>query len=88
VLTRKNAIGILMGVELILNAAHQLHRLRALRRRSIDGQCVRDLRHHARRSGGGDRAGDRPRIYQNFDSIDVEATDSLGISRMDITHVS
>ena len=79
VLTRANAIGILMGVELILNAANINYIAFArfgggeLRRSG-----VRDLRHHA----GGRRSGHRPRdrardLYQTFETIDVEATDSL-----------
>ena len=62
VLTRRNAIGILMGVELILNSANinyvAFARYGARRLRRPD---VRDLRHHAGRGRGRDRPRDRAR---------------------------
>ena len=62
VLTRRNAIGILMGVELILNSANinyvAFARYGGRRLRRPD---LRDLRHHARRRRGGDRPRDRAR---------------------------
>ena len=78
VLTRKNAMGILMGVELILNAAN-INYIAFARYggASIDGQVfaifVIMLAAAEATIGLAIVLG----IYQNFESIDVEATDSL-----------
>jgi len=78
VLTRKNAIGILMGVELILNAAN-INYVAFARYggASVDGQIfaifVLMLAAAAAASGLAIVLG----IYQNFERIDVEATASL-----------
>jgi len=77
VLTRKNAIGILMGVELILNAAN-INYIAFARYggASIDGQvfAIFVIMLAAEAAIG---LAIVLGIYQNFDSIDVEATDSL-----------
>ena len=78
VLTRRNAIGILMGIELMLNAANVNYV--AFARYSgtaTDGQIfalfVIMLAAAEAAVGLAIVLG----IYQNFDSIDVEATDAL-----------
>ena len=65
VLTRRNAISVLMGVELILNSANINYvAFSHFSSGNLDGQIVRHLRHHACRGGSGggigDRAGDFP----------------------------
>ena len=78
VLTRKNAIGILMGVELILNAANINYI--AFARYSgatIDGQVFAIFVIMLAAAEAAIGLAIVLGIYQNFDSIDVEATDSL-----------
>ena len=78
VLTRRNAIGILMGIELILNAANinyvAFGRYAGV---AVDGQVfaifVIMLAAAEAVIGLAVVLG----IYQNFESIDVEATDAL-----------
>lgn len=78
VLTRKNAIGILMGVELILNAAN-INYVAFARYggASIDGQVFAIFVIMLAAAEAAIGLAIVLGIYQNFDSIDVEATDSL-----------
>ena len=78
VLTRKNAIGILMGVELILNAAN-INYIAFARYggASIDGQIFAIFVIMLAAAEAAIGLAIVLGIYQNFDSIDVEATDSL-----------
>ena len=78
VLTRKNAIGILMGVELILNAAN-INYIAFARYggASIDGQVFAIFVIMLAAAEAAIGLAIVLGIYQNFDSIDVEATDSL-----------
>ncbi len=62
VITRRNAIGILMGVELVLNSANINYVAFArYANAGYDGQVFANLRHHARRRRGGDRPRHRAR---------------------------
>ncbi len=78
VLTRKNAIGILMGVELILNAAN-INYIAFARYggATIDGQVFAIFVIMLAAAEAAIGLAIVLGIYQNFDSIDVEATDSL-----------
>lgn len=78
VLTRKNAIGILMGVELILNSAN-INYIAFARYggASIDGQVFAIFVIMLAAAEAAIGLAIVLGIYQNFDSIDVEATDSL-----------
>ncbi len=78
VLTRKNAIGILMGVELILNAAN-INYIAFARYggATIDGQVFAIFVIMLAAAEAAIGLAIILGIYQNFDSIDVEATDSL-----------
>jgi len=78
VLTRKNAIGILMGVELILNAAN-INYIAFARYggASIDGQVFAIFVIMLAAAEAAIGLAIVLGIYQNFESIDVEATDSL-----------
>jgi NADH-quinone oxidoreductase subunit K len=78
VLTRKNAIGILMGVELILNAAN-INYIAFARYggASIDGQVFAIFVIMLAAAEAAIGLAIVLGIYRNFDSIDVEATDSL-----------
>ena len=78
VLTRKNAIGILMGIELILNAAN-INYIAFARYggTSIDGQVFAIFVIMLAAAEAAIGLAIVLGIYQNFDSIDVEATDSL-----------
>jgi NADH-quinone oxidoreductase subunit K len=78
VLTRKNAIGILMGIELILNAAN-INYIAFARYggASIDGQVFAVFVIMLAAAEAAIGLAIVLGIYQNFDSIDVEATDSL-----------
>ena len=78
VLTRRNAIGILMGVELILNAAN-INYIAFARYggASIDGQVFAVFVIMLAAAEAAIGLAIVLGIYQNFDSIDVEATDSL-----------
>ncbi len=78
VLTRKNAIGILMGIELILNAAN-INYIAFARYggASIDGQVFAIFVIMLAAAEAAIGLAIVLGIYQNFDSIDVEATDSL-----------
>jgi NADH-quinone oxidoreductase subunit K len=78
VLTRKNAIGILMGVELILNAAN-INYIAFARYggASIDGQIFAIFVIMLAAAEAAIGLAIVLGIYQNFESIDVEATDSL-----------
>ena len=78
VLTRKNAIGILMGVELILNAANINYI--AFARYSgtpTDGQIFAIFVIMLAAAEAAIGLAIVLGIYQNFETIDVEATDSL-----------
>ena len=78
VLTRKNAIGILMGIELILNAAN-INYVAFARYggASVDGQVFAIFVIMLAAAEAAIGLAIVLGIYQNFDSIDVEATDSL-----------
>ena len=78
VLTRKNAIGILMGVELILNAAN-INYIAFARYggASIDGQIFAIFVIMLAAAEAAIGLAIVLGIYQNFETIDVEATDSL-----------
>jgi NADH-quinone oxidoreductase subunit K len=78
VLTRKNAIGILMGVELILNAAN-INYVAFARYggTSVDGQVFAIFVIMLAAAEAAIGLAIVLGIYQNFDSIDVEATDAL-----------
>ena len=78
VLTRKNAIGILMGIELILNAAN-INYIAFARYggASIDGQIFAIFVIMLAAAEAAIGLAIVLGIYQNFDSIDVEATDAL-----------
>lgn len=78
VLTRKNAIGILMGVELILNAAN-INYIAFARYggASIDGQVFAIFVIMLAAAEAAIGLAIVLGIFQNFESIDVEATDSL-----------
>lgn len=78
VLTRKNAIGILMGIELILNAAN-INYIAFARYggATIDGQVFAIFVIMLAAAEAAIGLAIVLGIYQNFDSIDVEATDSL-----------
>jgi NADH-quinone oxidoreductase subunit K len=78
VLTRKNAIGILMGIELILNAAN-INYIAFARYggASIDGQVFAIFVIMLAAAEAAIGLAVVLGIYQNFESIDVEATDSL-----------
>jgi NADH-quinone oxidoreductase subunit K len=78
VLTRKNAIGILMGVELILNAAN-INYIAFARYggASIDGQIFAIFVIMLAAAEAAIGLAIVLGIYQNFESIAVEATDSL-----------
>jgi NADH-quinone oxidoreductase subunit K len=78
VLTRKNAIGILMGVELILNAAN-INYIAFARYggASIDGQVFAIFVIMLAAAEAAIGLAIVLGIYQNFETIDVEATDSL-----------
>ena len=78
VLTRKNAIGILMGVELILNAAN-INYIAFARYggTSIDGQVFAIFVIMLAAAEAAIGLAIVLGIFQNFDTIDVEATDSL-----------
>lgn len=78
VLTRKNAIGILMGVELILNAAN-INWVAFARYggASLDGQIFAIFVIMLAAAEAAIGLAIVLGIYQNFDSIDVGATDDL-----------
>jgi NADH-quinone oxidoreductase subunit K len=78
VLTRKNAIGILMGIELILNAAN-INYIAFARYggASIDGQVFAIFVIMLAAAEAAIGLAIVLGVYQNFESIDVEATDSL-----------
>jgi NADH-quinone oxidoreductase subunit K len=78
VLTRKNAIGILMGIELILNAAN-INYVAFARYggASVDGQVFAIFVIMLAAAEAAIGLAIVLGIYRNFDSIDVEATDSL-----------
>ena len=78
VLTRRNAIGILMGVELILNAAN-INYVAFARYggASVDGQIFAIFVIMLAAAEAAIGLAIVLGIYQNFESIDVEATDSL-----------
>jgi NADH-quinone oxidoreductase subunit K len=78
VLTRKNAIGILMGVELILNAAN-INYVAFARYggTTVDGQIFAIFVIMLAAAEAAIGLAIVLGIYQNFESIDVEATDSL-----------
>jgi NADH-quinone oxidoreductase subunit K len=78
VLTRKNAIGILMGVELILNAANVNYIAFArYGGASIDGQIFAIFVIMLAAAEAAIGLAIVLGIFQNFETIDVEATDSL-----------
>ena len=76
--TRRNAVAILMGVELILNAAN-INYIAFARYggASIDGQVFAIFVIMLAAAEAAIGLAIVLGIYQNFDSIDVEATDSL-----------
>ena len=78
VLTRKNAIGILMGIELILNAAN-INYIAFARYggASIDGQVFAVFVIMLAAAEAAIGLAIVLGVYQNFESIDVEATDAL-----------
>ena len=78
VLTRKNAIGILMGVELILNAAN-INYIAFARYggASIDGQVFAIFVIMLAAAEAAIGLAIVLGIYQSFETIDVEATDRL-----------
>jgi NADH-quinone oxidoreductase subunit K len=78
VLTRKNAIGILMGVELILNAAN-INYIAFARYggASIDGQVFAIFVIMLAAAEAAIGLAIVLGIYRNFETIDVQATDSL-----------
>jgi len=78
VLTRKNAIGILMGIELILNAAN-INYIAFARYggAGIDGQVFAVFVIMLAAAEAAIGLAIVLGIYQNFESIDVEATDAL-----------
>ena len=78
VLTRKNAIGILMGVELILNAAN-INYIAFARYggASIDGQIFAIFVIMLAAAEAAIGLAIVLGIFTNFETIDVEATDSL-----------
>ena len=78
VLTRKNAIGILMGVELILNAAN-INYIAFARYggASIDGQVFAIFVIMLAAAEAAIGLAIVLGIYQTFETIDVEATDRL-----------
>lgn len=78
VLTRRNAIGILMGVELILNSAN-INYVAFARYggASTDGQIFAIFVIMLAAAEAAVGLAIVLGIYKNFDSIDVEATDSL-----------
>jgi NADH-quinone oxidoreductase subunit K len=78
VLTRKNAIGILMGVELVLNSAN-INYLAFARYSSsnYDGQVFAIFVIMLAAAEAAIGLAVVLGIYQNFQSIDVEATDAL-----------
>src|ERR1700752_291369 len=78
VLPRKNAIGILMGVELILNAANVNYIAFArYGGASIDGQVFAIFVIMLAAAEAAIGLAIVLGIFQNFETIDVEATDSL-----------
>ena len=79
VLSRRNAIGILMGIELILNSAqHQLPRVRLLwRRRAYDGQVFAIFVIMLAAAEAVIGLAIVLAIYQDFKTIDVDATETL-----------
>jgi NADH-quinone oxidoreductase subunit K len=78
VLTRRNAIGILMGVELILNAANVNYVAFArYGGTSTDGQIFAIFVIMLAAAEAAVGLSIVLGIYKNFDSIDVEATDTL-----------
>jgi NADH-quinone oxidoreductase subunit K len=80
VLTRRNAIGILMGIELILNAANINYLAFAFfggGSAKYDGQVFAIFVIMLAAAEAAIGLAIVLGIYQNFDSIDVEATDSL-----------
>jgi NADH-quinone oxidoreductase subunit K len=78
VLTRKNAIGILMGVELILNSAN-INYVAFARYggANVDGQVFAIFVIMLAAAEAAIGLAIVLGIYQNFESIDVESTDSL-----------
>src|ERR1043165_9544761 len=78
VLTRKNAIGILMGVELILNAAN-INYVAFARYggTAVDGQVFAIFVIMLAAAEAAIGLAIVLGIYQNFEPIDVEATDRL-----------
>ena len=78
VLTRQNAIGILMGIELILNAAN-INYIAFARYggASIDGQVFAVFVIMLAAAEAAIGLGIVLGVYQNCESIDVEATDAL-----------
>ena len=78
VITRRNAIGILMGVELVLNSAN-VNYVAFARYANVgyDGQVFAIFVIMLAAAEAAIGLAIVLGIYQNFDSIDVEATDSL-----------
>ena len=78
VATRRNAVGVLMGVELILNAAN-INYIAFARYggASIDGQVFAIFVIMLAAAEAAIGLAIVLGIFQNFESIDVEATDSL-----------
>ena len=78
VVTRRNAIGILMGIELILNSANINYVAFArYANAAYDGQVFAIFVIMLAAAEAAIGLAIVLGIYQNFDSIDVEATDSL-----------
>ena len=78
VVTRRNALGILMGIELILNSANVNYVAFARYSQSgYDGQVFAIFVIMLAAAEAAIGLAIVLGIYQNFDSIDVEATDSL-----------
>ena len=77
VLTRRNAIGILMGIELLLNAANVNYVAFARYSGSSDGQIFAIFVIMLAAAEAAVGLAIVLGIYQNFESIDVAATHSL-----------
>ena len=78
VITRRNAIGILMGIELVLNSANVNYVAFArYANAAYDGQVFAIFVIMLAAAEAAIGLAIVLGIYQNFDSIDVEATDSL-----------
>ncbi len=78
ILTRRNVVGILMGVELLLNAANlNLVSFAHFGGRPLEGQAFALFVILLAASGAVITLAIVIGIYQNFRTIDVEATDTL-----------